>query len=192
MRNTDARLHYTGAWLLLAIGTSFSTVAHAGEGVWTSGGPPESGLISALAVNPATPSTVYAGTQNGGVFKVHRLRRHLGFRQRDTEGRQRWAINPATPSTLRRGGRRDFFKSTDSGGTWGHPGARREASISTTPPWPSIPRPLPRLCWARRCSHQVDRLGRHLDTLQHGNHEPVRQCLGHQSRYPLHALRRDI
>jgi hypothetical protein len=39
VRVTDVRLRYTGAWLLLAIGVSFSAVAHAGPGVWTSGGP---------------------------------------------------------------------------------------------------------------------------------------------------------
>ena len=60
MRNTDSPLRFTGAWFLPAIGTSFSTVARAGQGVWTSGGPPDSGTIRALAVNPATPSRLYA------------------------------------------------------------------------------------------------------------------------------------
>jgi photosystem II stability/assembly factor-like uncharacterized protein len=40
----------------------------AGVGVWTSGGP-EGGPVIALAVDPLTPSVVYAGAQFGGVFK---------------------------------------------------------------------------------------------------------------------------
>lgn len=39
MRHTASPLRYTGTCLLLAIGTSFSTIAHAGQGVWTGGGP---------------------------------------------------------------------------------------------------------------------------------------------------------
>ena len=68
MRVRDARLRYTGAWLLPAIGLLFSTVAYAGAGVWTSG-KPYGGEIRALAINPASPGTVYAGTYEGGVFK---------------------------------------------------------------------------------------------------------------------------
>src|SRR5450759_2663750 len=69
MRVTDVRLRYTGAWFLLAIGMSFSMVAYAGPGVWTSGGPYGSrGYVEALAIDPTTPATLYAGTNNG-VFK---------------------------------------------------------------------------------------------------------------------------
>ncbi len=67
MRNTEARTHYTGVCLLLAIGTSFSTVAYAGQGVWTTNGP-DGGDIRALGIDPANPATLYAGTF-GGVFK---------------------------------------------------------------------------------------------------------------------------
>jgi hypothetical protein len=45
-----------------------SSAAHAGVNVWTSDGPDE-GIVFALAVDPATPSTLYAGTGDGGVFK---------------------------------------------------------------------------------------------------------------------------
>src|ERR1700730_3184939 len=68
MGTTDARLRYAGVWLLLAVGTSFSTIANAGQGVWTSGGP-HGQDIRALAINPATPATLYAGTNGGGIFK---------------------------------------------------------------------------------------------------------------------------
>jgi len=43
-------------------------LTQAGTNVWTSHGP-EGGHIVALAINPATPSTLYAGTGGGGVFK---------------------------------------------------------------------------------------------------------------------------
>ena len=120
MRVRDARLRYTGAWLLPAIGLLFSTVAYAGAGVWTSGGP-YGGEIRALAINPASPGTVYAGTYEGGVFK-------------STDSGGTWAvastgltnpdiravvINPVIPTTLYAGTYGGgVFKSIDSGGTW--------------------------------------------------------------------------
>ncbi len=56
-------------------------------------------------------------------LQVHRLRRHLGRRQRTglTSGLDVYAlaINPATPATLYAGtDGGGVFKSTDSGGTW--------------------------------------------------------------------------
>ena len=67
MRVKAARLRYTAAWLLLSIGALFSTVAHAGAGVWTSGGP-YGGNVRALAFDPVNPTTLYAGTDRG-VFR---------------------------------------------------------------------------------------------------------------------------
>jgi hypothetical protein len=120
MRTTDARLRYTGVWLLLAIGTSFSTIAYAGQGVWTSGGP-HGEDIRALAINPANPAMLYAGTNGGGIFK-------------STDSGGTWAatnmgltnlyvsalvIDPENPATLYAGTfYGGIFKSTDSGGTW--------------------------------------------------------------------------
>ena len=40
----------------------------AGINVWTSNGP-EGGRIRALAIDPVTPDTLYAGTEGGGLFK---------------------------------------------------------------------------------------------------------------------------
>jgi len=109
-----------GTCLFLAVGTSISTGASAGVGIWTSGGP-YGGQVSALAINPLTPTTLYAGLYSGGVFK-------------STDAGGTWAaantgltnlivyalaINPATPGTLYVGTDSDgIFKSTDSGGTW--------------------------------------------------------------------------
>jgi hypothetical protein len=57
-------------WILSAVcGAALalsSGVAHGG--VWTSTGP-RGGIVRSLAVDPTSPSTVYAGTSSGGVFK---------------------------------------------------------------------------------------------------------------------------
>jgi hypothetical protein len=77
--------------------------------------------IYALAIDPATSTTLYAGTYGGGVFK-------------STNGGANWsavntglptytsvhalAIDPATPTTLYAGTSGGVLKSTDGGGTW--------------------------------------------------------------------------
>jgi photosystem II stability/assembly factor-like uncharacterized protein len=88
-------------WTISQAGT-----VSAGTNVWTSNGP-EGGCIQALAIDPATLSTLYAGTFGGGVFK-------------STDGGGAWsaantgltvnnvlalAIDPATPTTLYAGTR---------------------------------------------------------------------------------------
>jgi photosystem II stability/assembly factor-like uncharacterized protein len=122
MRVTDVRLRYTGAWFLLAIGMSFSMVAYAGPGVWTSGGPYGSGGdVRALAIDPTTPATVYAGTSDVGVFRSTDsggtwAAANTGLTNLDVDA---LAINPTTPATLYAGtSGSGVFKSTDSGGTW--------------------------------------------------------------------------
>ena len=93
-----------------------------GNNVWTSNGP-EGGEVRALAIDPQTPSTVYAGT-GGGVFK-------------STNGGASWsvinsgptfayynpvqalAIDPQTPSTVYAGiPGSGVFKSTNGGASW--------------------------------------------------------------------------
>ena len=88
---------------------------------WASNGP-EGGRIEVLAIDPQTPSTLYAGTYYGGAFK-------------STDGGQNWSaintgltsmlvgaltIDPQTPSTLYAGTSWSggVFKSTDSGQNW--------------------------------------------------------------------------
>jgi hypothetical protein len=91
---------------------------HAGINVWTSIGPDGGGIISALALDPLTPTTLYAGTD--GIFK-------------STDGGATWqaastgltnnldvltlAIDPATSTTLYAGAA-GVFKSIDGGATW--------------------------------------------------------------------------
>ena len=74
--------------------------------------------VHALAIDPVTPTTLYAGTFSGCVFK-------------STDGGGVWspmsnglvvataytlAIDPATPTTLYAGTWKGVFKSTDGGG----------------------------------------------------------------------------
>lgn len=46
--------------------------ASAGINIWTSNGP-GGGMISALAIDPATPTTVYAGPDGGGVLSIQKI-----------------------------------------------------------------------------------------------------------------------
>ena len=105
--------------LLALFITSQAGLVSAGTNVWTSNGP-EGGTIIALAIDPVTPATLYAGT-SGGVFK-------------STNGGGNWsavntgltdtyvcalAIDPATPATLYAGTLGGgVFKSTNGGGDW--------------------------------------------------------------------------
>jgi len=98
----------------------FTYVAPASTiGVWTSGGP-YGGDARALAINPTTPTTLYAGTNGNGVFKSTDSggtwsAANMGL----TNLRVRaLAIDPTTPATLYAGGGGGVFKSSDSGGTW--------------------------------------------------------------------------
>src|SRR5262250_2426732 len=91
-------------------------MVHAGNNVWTSFGP-EGGRVYALALDPTTPTTLYAGTLGGGVFK-------------STTGGSSWsAVNTGLanlevrtlaldPTTLYAGTLGGVFKSTDGGSSW--------------------------------------------------------------------------
>src|SRR3989449_2929397 len=117
-----------GNWTALMLSVLLLVVslhrAEAGVNVWTTNGP-HSETINALAIDPQTPTTLYAGTSGHGVFK-------------STDGGGNWsavntglttpcgaiwvnalAIDPQTPTTLyasSSGG--GVFKSTDGGGNW--------------------------------------------------------------------------
>ena len=81
---------------------------------------PEGGNILALAIDPLTPTTLYAGVEWPGVFK-------------STDGGGNWsgfntgltvtsvpalAIDPLTPATLYAGTDGGVFKSTGGAGNW--------------------------------------------------------------------------
>jgi hypothetical protein len=101
--------------------TSLSSVAYAGLGVWTSGGP-NGGRILSLAVDPMTPATFYAGTSyDGGVFKSTDSggtwnAANMGLTNINISA---LAINPMSHATLYLGTYSGgVFKSNHSGGTW--------------------------------------------------------------------------
>lgn len=121
-------------------------IARAGTNVWTTSGP-EGGNISALAIDPSTPATLYAAVYRGGVFK-------------STNGGGNWsplggpagpffylslAIDPVTPSTVYVGADDGVYKSVN-GGTG--PGPAQVCLARTFTPWRSIPS-RPRLCTPR-------------------------------------------
>ena len=58
----------TNSLLLVLVLCCFGKPTVASAQIWTSNGP-EGGYIQALAIDPTTPATVYAGTPGGGVFK---------------------------------------------------------------------------------------------------------------------------
>ncbi len=94
-----------------------SQTAQAGVNQWSAIGP-NGGYIRALAIDPATPSTIYAGTEYGGVFK-------------SIDSGANWealpislnvyalAIDPVTPSTIYAGTNGSgVYKSTNGGVSW--------------------------------------------------------------------------
>lgn len=106
------------SFLLVIAATSLPAVAHAGVGVWTSGGP-YAAWPNTLAIDPSNTSTLYAGTYNG-VFKSTDAG---GTWTAGNTGLQALyvstlAINPVTSSTLYAATYNGVFRSTDSAKTW--------------------------------------------------------------------------
>ena len=98
-----------------------------GSNVWTSNGP-EGGEIYTLAIDPATPTILYAGTING-VFKSTNGGGTWSIANTGLTGASIYgypiasvlalAIDPATPTTIYAGTMYGgVFKSTDAGGNW--------------------------------------------------------------------------
>lgn len=99
-------------------------VALAGLNVWTTRGPGVGdAYVLALAIDPTTPSTLYAG-MGGGVVKSTDGGSTWGALSTGLTNVSALAIDPTTPSTLYaategtkvRGG--SVFKSTDGGNSW--------------------------------------------------------------------------
>ncbi len=115
---TFGKVLLIGLLVLLMMGQAIPVSA--GINVWTSLGP-EGGHILALTIDPQDPATIYAGTEEQGVFK-------------STDGGAHWsavntgltrtyisalAIDPNNPSTLYAGTQGGgVFKSTDGGVSW--------------------------------------------------------------------------
>ena len=107
--------------LLVLLSTNHAGTVSAGTNVWTNNGP-GGGRINALVINPVTPSTLFACTDGGGVFK-------------SANGGENWSeantgltdtyvralvIDPVTPDTLYAGTNYGggVFKSTNGGENW--------------------------------------------------------------------------
>jgi photosystem II stability/assembly factor-like uncharacterized protein len=103
-------------------GMGWTGTALAQGDTWTSLGGPDGGIVRALAVDPVTPSTVYAATDGGGVFK-------------SADGGGSWtainaglssgstvmalAVDPVTPSTVYAGTNGGgVLRSDDGGASW--------------------------------------------------------------------------
>ena len=130
--------------ILALLCPSLAGVARAGVNVWTTNGP-EGRIIEALAINPATPATIYAGTYGGGVFK-------------STNNGGSWdavnsgltnalvlslAIDPSAPDTLYAGTQqRGVFKSTNGGGSWSAVGLTDTFAVNALAIDPSAPATL--------------------------------------------------
>src|SRR5262245_66325851 len=112
----EGQLWRLAAVVSVALGLAAGPAGPAAAGVnrWTSHGP-EGGPVRVLAVDPGTPTTLYAGTNGSGVFK-------------STNGGGSWsavntgltdptvstlAVDPGTPATLDAG--------TDGGGRYERP-----------------------------------------------------------------------
>ncbi len=102
--------------VLCCLGTA--RVASAQTQSWVSHGP-RGGNFYALAIDPATPTPLYAGTYFGGVFKSTTAGRswfNIGLAPTYVVA---LAIDPVTPTTLYAGtGAGGVFQSTDGGASW--------------------------------------------------------------------------
>ena len=105
--------------LLTFLITSQAVPVSAVTNVWTSLGP-EGGNITALVINPNTPSTLYVGTYSSGVYKS--MNSGGTWSAANTGLTDLYvgdlAIDPTNPRTLYAGTWGGVFKSTDGGGNW--------------------------------------------------------------------------
>jgi hypothetical protein len=110
----------TAALLLVAMIVSTGTTSAATKR-WVQTGGPEAGTITALAIDPQNPTTVYAGTSNGGgVFKSSNG--GASWSAVNT-GLTAWrvqalAIDPQSPTTVYVANDDGVFKSINGGASW--------------------------------------------------------------------------
>ncbi len=120
MRRMDDRCRRIRSWTCVVILSMCGAAgSYAGQGTWTSGGP-YGGSVRALAIDPGTPATLYAGTAGGGVFKSGDAgstwsAANSGLTNPNVRA---LAIDPVTPATIYAGTTGGVFKSTDGGDTW--------------------------------------------------------------------------
>ncbi len=135
------KLHVNVSISIALLFTTSVDPAGAGVNEWTSQGP-AGGYVFALAIDPSTPSTIYAGTafSGGGVYKstdhgAHWTGVNTGL---PGAGILALAIDPATPATVYCGTESGgVFKTTDGGESWYGgpvaPGSGRVTSLAIDP-----------------------------------------------------------
>ena len=122
MAGLSARKRSLQFIVLLGLLAGSITVPAAGQ--WTSIGP-DGGWVEVVVLNPQTPSTLYAGTDRGGLYKSTdaaagwRLMNN-GFPPTGFENAriQEMAIDPSTPETLYLGTNAGVFKTADGAHSW--------------------------------------------------------------------------
>lgn len=91
--------------------------AHAGVNQWTSTNWPAGRAVFTLAIDPKTPTTVYAGTDQGVFKRVGTAGSWTVVGLRDS-GVGTLAIDPQTPTIVYAGTSQGIFKSLDGGTSW--------------------------------------------------------------------------
>src|SRR5574341_108749 len=108
----------SAAFMSAVLAVAHPHIAYGGVNIWTSHGP-SGAYVDALIVNPAIPSTLYAGTFDAGVFKS--TDNGLTWTATGLTSYQVGALvlDPGTPTTLYAGtGGGGVFTSKDAGNTW--------------------------------------------------------------------------
>jgi hypothetical protein len=76
--------------------------------------------VRVIAIDPKTPTTLYVGTNGGGVFRsttsaASWIRSNSGLQDLFVRS---LVLHPQTPATVYAGTRRGVFKSTSGAGAW--------------------------------------------------------------------------
>ncbi len=120
MKDVTRKHPVRGRWLVGLIGLSLASLGWADSGTWTTHGP-VGGDVRTIAIDPAHPSTVYAGTIGGGVYKSTDgggswTAINAGLTYRDVTS---LVIDPAAPATIYAAtGGGGLFRSLDGGQSW--------------------------------------------------------------------------
>ncbi|HET7010979.1 MAG TPA: hypothetical protein VFI11_09410, partial [Anaerolineales bacterium] len=140
-------------WLITmgsaVLALSLVPAAHPGaaapvQATWIGIGP-DGGEITALAIDPRTTTTLYAGTRGGGVFRTTDGGRtwradNVGMRDAVVTVDRDWsvtalAIDPRTPATVYAAAEgHGLFKSTDGGSAWGTSGLESQVTALAIAP----------------------------------------------------------
>ena len=160
-------------------------------------GLPDNTSVNALASDPTTPSTLYAGTYRG-VYKSTDGGRDLGRGERRAAQYRRLRAGHRphhAPHALRgdrgRGARRGRVQEHRRGATWS--AANAACPILTSPRWPLIPHAQHALRRdrRRRCL-QEHRRRRQLAARPMSAWQRLRHRARHRPQHAQHALRRDV